>query len=277
MGSYIETEANVKLYVEDVGQGRPVVFLHGWPLNGKMWEYQWNVVPKHGYRCIRIDLRGFGRSDAPLGGYSYNRLADDVRVAAEALGLQDATLVGFSMGGAVAIRYIARHAARRMRGLVLAAAAAPLATKHPGFPDGRPKAYYDAIIRGLEADRPKTTADFNGGVFHKPVSGPFRAWFDGLGLEASAYGAIRGMQAVRDEDLRGDLPLIRVPTTILHGKYDGIVPFKLAELLHRGIPGSELVPFEESGHGLFYDERETFDRELLKALQAQTPPARRYR
>ncbi|NBD27550.1 alpha/beta fold hydrolase [Paenibacillus glycinis] len=275
MGFYVEVEHGVKIFVEDVGRGRPVVFIHGWPANRKMWEYQTNVVSRHGYRCICIDLRGFGNSDAPLHGYTYNRMADDIRVVAEALGLQEATLIGFSMGGAVCIRYITRHAARRMRGLILAAAAAPHITRHPEYPYGQPSSHYETIIGGLETDRPKATADFGAAFFHKPVSEPFRAWFDGLGFEASANGAIRGMEALRDEDLRAELPLVRVPTTILHGKYDAIVPFKLGELQHKAIPGSALVPFEESGHGLFYDEREKFNRELLNALKAQTPEQRR--
>nr|WP_170312389.1 alpha/beta hydrolase [Paenibacillus sacheonensis] len=260
------------MFVEDTGQGRPVVFIHGWPVNRRMWEYQMNVVPVEGYRCIRIDLRGFGDSDAPLHGFTYNRMSDDIRIVVEALGLQNATLVGFSMGGAVSIRYMTRHAGRRMRGLVLAAAAAPSMTRHPGYPHGKPAAEYDSLLQGLRTDRPKTTADFGAGFFHNPVSEPFRDWFNGLGFEASSQGAIHGMEALRDEDLRGDLALIRVPTTILHGKLDMIVPFELGKLQQQGIKNSVLIPFEESSHGLFYDEREKFDRELLKALKAHEPP-----
>ena len=98
MGIYIEVERGVKLYVEDVGSGRPVVLIHGWPLNRKMWEYQMNSLPQQGYRCILIDMRGFGRSDAPLHGYTYNRMADDIRVVVDELGVVGGTLVGFSMG-----------------------------------------------------------------------------------------------------------------------------------------------------------------------------------
>lgn len=270
MRYFVEVEPGVRLFVEEVGYGRPVIFVHGWPVNRKMWEYQWNIVPGFGFRCIRIDLRGFGNSDAPLFGYNYNRMADDIRVIIDRLCIQQATLVGFSMGGAVSIRYVARHAGCGLCGLVLAAAAAPSMTQRPDYPYGQPAAYYDGIIQGLRTDRPNAIVTFGEAFFNKPVSEPFRDWFNGLGIEASSYGAIGGMMALRDEDLRGDLPQVRLKTTILHGKQDRIVPFALGELQHQGIAGSTLIPFEESGHGLFYDEREKFNQELVGALRGQT-------
>ncbi|MBP3967009.1 alpha/beta fold hydrolase [Paenibacillus lignilyticus] len=272
MGFYVEAERGVKVYVEDVGYGRPVVFVHGWPVNRQMWEYQLNVVPKYGFRCISIDLRGFGKSDAPWHGYNYNRMSDDIRMVVESLGIQNATLVGFSMGGAIAIRYITRHAARGMCGLVLAAAAAPLMTQRPGYPYGKPASESEATLLGLMTDRPKTIDGFGQLFFHKPISDPFRTWFNGLGFESSPYGAIGGTKALRDEDLRADLAHVHVPTTILHGKQDRIVPFALGELQHQGIRNSRFIPFEDSGHGLFCDEREKFNRELLSVLTGKLGP-----
>ena len=140
----------------------------------------------------------------------------------------------------------------------------------PDYAYGKPASFFDTIIQGLQTDRPKETVEFGDLMFHKPVSVPFRGWFDRLGLETSPFGATKAMKAIRDEDLRDDLACIRLSTTILHGISDLIVPFELGELQHKGIQGSVLVPFEESGHGLFYDQREKFNAELLKALQAHS-------
>ncbi|REE90507.1 pimeloyl-ACP methyl ester carboxylesterase [Paenibacillus taihuensis] len=266
MGRYVEVEKDVKLYVEDIGAGRPVIFVHGWPVNHRMFEYQYNVLPKYGFRCIGIDLRGYGKSDAPWSGYDYDRMSDDIAVVADTLGLLHATLVGFSMGGALAIRYAARHYGRRLCGIVLAAAAAPVFTQRPDFPYGTPVEQINKSIAGLYTDRPKTVADFGMTFFAKPISDPFRTWFNGLGFDASSYGTIKGLESLRDEDLRGDLANVQLPTTILHGKLDAIAPYALAEQMNKGIQGSKLVPFEQSGHGLFYDEREKFNQELLNAL-----------
>lgn len=111
MGYYITVEKNVDIYVYDVGprDGKPILFLHGWPLNNTVFEYQYDQLPKLGFRCIGIDLRGFGKSDKPWTGYTYDRLADDVRVVIENLRIDNITLAGHSMGGAIAIKYMARH------------------------------------------------------------------------------------------------------------------------------------------------------------------------
>ena len=109
MSNKIRTTNGVNINVEDIGAGKPIVFIHGWPVNHKMFEYQFTELPKHGYRCIGIDLRGFGDSDKPWDGYNYNSMADDVKAVLDTLNLQNVALVGFSMGGAIAIHYIARH------------------------------------------------------------------------------------------------------------------------------------------------------------------------
>ncbi len=109
MGHYIKTEEHVTLFVEDIGHGRPIIFLHGWPLNHKMFEYQMNELPKRGFRFIGVDLRGYGQSDRPWEGYDYDTMADDVKAVIYTLQLENAILAGFSMGGAIAIRYMARH------------------------------------------------------------------------------------------------------------------------------------------------------------------------
>ena len=122
---YIEVSPGVNVYVEDWGSGKTIFFIHGWPVSHKMFEYQFTQLPKHGYRCVGIDLRGFGKSDKPWGDYNYNVFADDVKRVLEVMDLRDVTMAGFSMGGAIAMRYMARHSGERVSKVALPAAAAP--------------------------------------------------------------------------------------------------------------------------------------------------------
>lgn len=262
---YIPVEQNVKIFVEDIdpGHGKPILFLHGWPANHKMFEYQYNQLPKLGYRCIGVDHRGFGKSDRPWNGYSYNRLADDIRIVVDTLRLEDVTLVGHSMGGAIAIRYMARHAGHKVSKLALLGAAAPTFTQRPDFPYGITKEEVNKLIEGTYTDRPKMLADFGDIFFARYLTESFKDWFHGLGIEASGHATAMCAISLRDEDLREDLSKINVPTGIFRGKQDRICPFVIAELLQAGIRGSELIPFKYSGHGLFYTELEKFNREMV--------------
>ncbi|WP_028594475.1 alpha/beta fold hydrolase [Paenibacillus assamensis] len=268
MGYYVTVEKDVNVYVEDVGAGTPVVFIHGWPVNHHMFEYQTSQLPKHGYRTIGIDLRGFGKSDRPWHGYSYDRMADDIHEVLESLQLNNVRLIGFSMGGAIAIRYMARHAGKRVSQLVLAGAAAPAFTQRPDFPHGLPKAEIDDLLEQVDKDRPQLLSDFGNIFFAQPISDSFRNWFQMLGLEADSHATYETLKSLRDEDLRDDLSKIYVPTAIFHGKQDKITPFSLATVMNEGIEGSHLVPFVQSGHGSFYDEREKFNKELLSFLDS---------
>jgi len=200
-----------------------------------------------GYRCIGVDLRGFGKSDRPWDGYSYDQLADDIRLAVDTLQLEDMTLVGFSMGGAIAIRYMARHAGHKVSKLVLAGAAAPAFTQRPGYPYGLTKEAVNQFIKSTYTDRPKMVDDFGNMLFARPVTQSFKRWVFGLGIEASEHATAMTAVSHRDEDLRQDLSRIHVPTGIFHGVQDRICPFPLGELMHAGIRGSELIPFMLDG------------------------------
>ncbi|WP_314586439.1 alpha/beta hydrolase [Paenibacillus terrigena] len=267
MGYFVEVEPRVKIYVEDVGSGEPIVLIHGWPVNHQMFEYQTSMLPKYGYRCISIDIRGFGQSDKPWYGYSYDRLSDDVRTVIDALQLERVRLIGFSVGGAIAIRYMARHSGRKVAQLILLGAASPSFTKRPDFPYGNTVNDVDALIEQTTVNRPQMIEDFGQKFFFSPITESFRSWFQLLGLQASSHGTIAVAESLRDEDLRQDLNKILVQTTLLHGVKDKICPYTLALATHKGIPGSVLVPFEKSGHGLFYDEREKCNKLILKALR----------
>lgn len=263
--SFIKVEPWVRLFVQDINPGgeKTILFIHGWPLSHETFEYQFNVLPKHGYRCIGIDLRGFGASDKPSWGYTYDQMADDIREVIDAWNLRDIILAGHSMGGAIAIRYMARYAGYRVSKLVLMAAAVPSFTQRPGFPYGMAKEQVDDMIRKAAKDRPQVLTDFGNMFFGQPVTPSFRNWNQGVGLAAAGYSTIKTMESLRDEDLQEDLCRIYVPTGIFHGVLDQVCPYPLGVAQHKGIPNSVLYRFDRSGHAVYYDELERFNNTLL--------------
>lgn len=270
MAYYVKVEPDVRIYVEDLNpKGRKtIVFLHGWPGDHRLFEYQFDQLPELGYRCIGIDARGFGKSDRPWGGYDYDRLADDVWCVIEALKLQGVTLLGHSTGGAVAVRYMSRHNGYGVSRLVLCAAAAPSLIQRPYFPYGLPKEAVDEIIRGTYNDRPKMLRNFGDTFFFQHITEPLSDWFFQMGLEASGWGTAKIANTwLGEESLFTDLGKINVPTLILHGIHDKVCLFPLAEAQRQGIRNSRLVPFEFSGHGLFYDQKDKFNKELSSFVE----------
>jgi non-heme chloroperoxidase len=265
---YVEVEPGVRVWVEDVGEGYPMVFLHGWPASYRMFEYQLDELPRHGIRCIAPDMRGFGASDKPWHGYDYDRLADDLGAVLDAFQLENVTLVGFSMGGAIAVRHVARDA-RRVAQLALVAAAVPSVTQRPDFPHGVDREACDDLIRLCQRDRPRMLATFASIFFHEPeaLSPEFRAWFLGICAQASGHATIACCELFRDADLRADLPQIRLPTLILHGDADHVCKFDLATETQFAIPGSRLVTVDDAGHGLCYERRDVVNEELRALAQ----------
>lgn len=269
MGYYINVEADVYVYVEDINPGakKTILFLHGWPGNHNLFEYQYNQLPKHGYRCIGIDMRGFGRSARPWSGYDYNRLSDDVRTVIEKLELENFTLGGHSTGGAIAVRYMARHKGYGVSKLALFAAAAPSLITRPYFPYGLPKQAVLDIIQNTYSDRPNMLKDFGNMIFHNYVTPALSDWIFDLGLQASSWGTAAIAETWLDEEgLFKDLQTIRVPTLILHGLNDKVCLYPLALAQKESIPRAKLIPFESCGHFLFYDQQEKFNKELLDFL-----------
>ena len=157
--NYIEVEPGVRIFVEDINPGgsKTVLWIHGWPLNHQTFEYQYDMLPRNGVRCVGIDLRGYGNSSKPWSGYGYDRMADDIRVVVDAMGLNNFTLAGHSMGGAIAIRYMARHNGYRVGRLALLAAAAPSFTQRPGYPYGMTRQQVDMFIANTQ-QKPATGA-----------------------------------------------------------------------------------------------------------------------
>jgi pimeloyl-ACP methyl ester carboxylesterase len=267
---YVEVEKNVKLHVTDLGEGKPVVFIHGWPLSDAMYEYQYVALLDKGYRVIGITLRGFGLSDKPGGTYDYDVFADDIKVVLEKLEVEDGTIGGFSMGGATVIHYIAKYNAAHISQLALFGAAAPLWTRREDFNYGLwTKTDVDGLIEMNNTNRPQLFQTF-GNIFpanETSVSAGHGAWLGIIQSQASPYAMAECLKALRDTDLRADMKKITVPTLILHGRLDKICSFELAEQMHAMIPHSKLVALENSGHALFIEEREKFNSELLNFIK----------
>jgi non-heme chloroperoxidase len=242
------------------------VLIHGWPLSDEMYEYQYNDLMNSGLRVVGITLRGFGKSSKPYGEYNYDIHAGDIKKILAKLDIEDAVLVGFSMGGAIAVRYISLFKGARVSKLVLAGAAVPLWTQRDDFPYNLPISDVDELIRLNFKDRTKLLSDFSKifSATETSLSKGIGRWLNGIGISASSYATAQCLIALRDTDLRPDLQKIKVPTLILHGKKDKICSFDLAGIMKRGIADSKLIAFEKSGHSLCLEETEKFNNELIK-------------
>lgn len=265
---YIKTDDGVQIAVQDFNpqSKKTVLFVHGWPLNHKIFEYQYDMLIDYGFRCISVDLRGFGQSDCPSSGYSYNQMAKDIYTVVRDMKLPSFTFAGFSMGGAIALRYMTLFRGFKVSKLALLAAAAPCFTQRPGYPYGMTVEAVDDLINNIYHDRPRAVAEFGKKLFAVPHSGELGDWFTDIAWSSSGYGTIQTAMSLRDEDMRPDLKSVNVPTGIFHGKKDTICPYDFALQLHGGIRGSSLYTFEESGHAVFYDGLEKFNKNFLEFL-----------
>ncbi|MBA4494462.1 alpha/beta fold hydrolase [Paenactinomyces guangxiensis] len=259
MGYFVCVEPGVNIYVEDINPrgSKTIVFLHGWPFSHKQFEYQFNVLPTMGYRCIGIDWRGFGKSDKPINGYNYDRLADDIRTVVSELQLDNFTLVGHSTGGAIAVHYMARYNGYGVSKLVLIDAAAPR---------GFTKETANKLLTETLNDRPKMIQGVIDTFFFQYITGPFSDWFFQLGLQAAGWSTAAIIILLRDENLDADLQKIFVPTLIIHGIHDKVIPFAQAKELNKKIRNSQLVRFKYSGHGPFWEERDKVNQLLSQFI-----------
>jgi pimeloyl-ACP methyl ester carboxylesterase len=264
----------VEIHYEDYGAGKPVVLIHGWPLSGRSWEAQIPALVEAGYRVIAYDRRGFGKSSQPWDGYDYDTFAADLHALIEQLDLREATLVGFSMGGGEVARYIGTHGTERVAKAVLAAAVPPYLYKSADNPDG---GLDDATIQQFEEGVKKDRLAFLDGFTHAffaagdrtdLVSEPFRLYCRDIAAFASPKGTLDCIAAFSRTDFRGDLKKFRLPTLILHGDSDGIVPFEVSgKRSHESIPGSRLELIKGGPHGLNATHADPFNRALLQFLK----------
>ena len=266
---YVEVEPNVRLHVTDAGNGQIIVLIPGWPLSDEMYEYQYTDLINHNFRVIGITLRGFGKSDKPFGAYDYDIHALDIKRILDQLDIKDATLCGFSMGGAIAATYVSLFGTMRISKLVLAGAATPSWTQREDFPYNIPKSDVDDLISLNNNDRPKLLSNF-AKIFsatENTLNDGIGNWLTAINLSASSYATGKCLMALRDTDLRNVLKTIEIPTLIMHGKKDKICSFDLAEQTKKLIPNAQLIAFEKSGHSLFLEETRKFNTELMKFAQ----------
>lgn len=266
---HITSNDGTKIAVYDYNpQGkRTVLLIHGWPLSHQIFEYQINLLTDCGYRVVAVDLRGFGRSDSPVCGYCYDQMSADIFQVIQKLCLNNFILAGFSMGGAIALRYMNRFNGFGVCRLILLSAAAPCFAQRPDFPYGKTVQEVNDLINLAETDRPGLCLDFSRQLFACPHSDAVIDWFKGIALSASGLGTIKCGIALRDEDGRADLGCVRVPTYIIHGDKDVIVSGELAKIQHAGICGSTLITLPDSGHGIMYDQLKKFNSVFMDIIR----------
>jgi non-heme chloroperoxidase len=268
-----ENGTPVELYYEDHGSGRPVVLIHGWPLSGRSWEHQVPALIEAGHRVVTYDRRGFGWSSQPWAGYDYDTFTADLHALLEHLDLREVTLVGFSMGGGEVVRYLATHGTERVARAVLAAAVPPYLYKSEDNPEG---GLDDATIAqfqaGVQGDRLAFLDEFTRQFFAAGdrtdlISEPQRLYARDIAAYASPKGTLDCIAAFGRTDFRPDLEGVKVPTLVIHGDADGIVPFEVSgKRSHAAIPNSGLVVIEGGPHGLNATHADEFNRALLDFL-----------
>lgn len=272
--STITTRDGTDIYYKDWGSGQPVVFGHGWPLDGDMWEYQMNFLAERGFRVIAYDRRGFGRSSQPWSGYNYDSFADDLHELITKLDLRNVVLVGFSMGGGDVARYIGRHGTDRVAKTVLIGAVTPIFGKTDDHPQGVDKSLFDGIKAGLVADRAQFISDFATPFFgtnrpdHKVSSGILAQTFN-IAMLASLKGTIDCVTAFAETDFRDDMKKFNVPTLVVHGDDDQIVPLEATgKLAAELVPGAQLKVYAGAPHALCFTHKDQLNQDLLAFLQA---------
>jgi non-heme chloroperoxidase len=264
----------VRLHIEDSGSsGRPVVLVHGWPLSAEAWEPQVAALRGEGYRVVAYDRRGFGRSDKPESGYDYDVLADDLQRVLDQCELQDVTLVGFSMGGGEVARYVARYGESRLHSVVFAAAVPPYLMKTADNPEGpltpeKAQEKRTAFAQDRSAYFDEFTKNFFSANGVLLVTEPQRRAAIALCEQSAQHAALACMDAFANTDFREDLKKVTLPTLVIHGDADAIVPIEgSGQRTHRAIPHSKLVTVHGAPHGLNLSHTKAFNDALLAFLQ----------
>jgi pimeloyl-ACP methyl ester carboxylesterase len=269
--STFKTKDGTEIYFKDWGSGKPVLFSHGWPLDADMWEYQMEYLSSRGYRTIAFDRRGFGRSSQPWTGYDYDTFADDIAQLIDHLDLKDVTLVGFSMGGGDVSRYIGKYGSARVAKLVLLGAVTPIFGKAADFPEGVDLSVFTSIKAGLLKDRAQFIADFSTPFYGinqgQVVSDGVLTQTLNIALLASLKGTVDCVTAFAETDFRKDLAKVDVPTLVIHGDGDQIVPFETTgKLAAQLIKGAQLKVYKGAPHGFAVTHAQELNEDLLSFI-----------
>jgi len=271
--NYIETSDGTWLYTKCLGEGRPVVLIHGWPLSADSWDPQMIALAEAGYQAIAYDRRGFGRSNQPSSGYDYDTFADDLAEVMKATGAEnDVALVGFSMGGGEIARYMSRHGGKGVSQAVLISSVVPYMLQTEDNPDGVPQEAFDQMAAGMREDfRQFFTSffrDFYGvGWVTQPVSDEELRWAWSTAMMAGQYATLQSAKAFATTDFRPDLSHFNVPTLVIHGTADKTVPIDAtARVVAERVPGATLIEYEGEAHGVFATQQGRLTQDLLDFL-----------
>lgn len=268
-----ENSCNIDLYYEDMGEGQPVVLIHGWPLSSRSWERQVPALLKAGYRVIAYDRRGFGQSSRPGSGYDYDTLADDLHALLTRLDLRKAALVGFSMGGGEVARYLGRYGTERVQKAVFIAAVTPFLRKAADNAAGLDAGVFEEIKRAIMADRPSFLTSFLSNFYNVHTFGGKKVSEEQLRLSwhiAATASPIATLACVDSwlTDFRDDLVRIRIPTLVMHGDDDRILPFAATgSRTHEAVEESRLIVVAGAPHGLNWTHAEEVNDGLIDFLQ----------
>lgn len=270
--AFIEAKDGTKLHVKDMGEGRPVILIHGWPLTGDMFEYQTVALLEAGFRVITYDRRGFGQSRHPASGYNYDTFADDLAAVIDGLELQSVSLVGFSMGGGEIARYLTRHGASKVSKAVLVASVAGYLLKDESNPDGVDASVFEGMKKDIRKDRfdflQSFAKTFYGvGFVTSPVSQGILDWSFVLGVMASPKATIDCVDAFGKTDFRPDFAAFTIPTLVIHGTGDKTVPIDpTGRAAANGIAGAKLIEYDGEPHGLFATVPDRLNQDLIEFL-----------
>jgi non-heme chloroperoxidase len=270
----ITTKDDVQIFYKDWGHGQPIVFHHGWPLSSDDWDTQMLFFLQHGYRVIGIDRRGHGRSSQVSDGHDMDHYAADAAAVVEHLELRNAIHIGHSTGGGEVARYVARHGRGRVAKAVLISAVTPLMLKTPGNPDGLPVQVFDRLRAGLAANRAEFYRDLSAGPFYgfnrpgaKPIEGVIQNWWR-QGMMGAANAHYDSIKAFSETDFTEDLKSIEVPTLVLQGDDDQIVPYKDAALPSaKLLKNSTLKIYPGFPHGMMTIHADVINPDILAFIR----------
>ena len=267
-------DKDYSVYYEDFGQGQPIILIHGWPLSSKSWEPQVSALLDAGYRVITYDRRGFGKSGASLDGYDYNSLTADLEELISNLDLQNVVLVGFSMGGGEVVRYLTNNGSDNVAKVALISSIIPLVKQKEDNPDGVPEGDLNEILENVKKDRVTFLESFhknfyNYGLLSQSVSQAQLNYDWSIASNASPIATLKCAESWANTDFRPELQNVTVPTLIVHGDDDKVVPIATAgDQAAKGIPNSEYHIIEGAPHGLNVTHAEELNQILLHFLRS---------